>query len=220
MTLPLLSPTFARRTAAAVLGLVLAASLSGCVSLFPKAKPADLYRFTPQVAQAPQSPDGKRIPISLSAVDFTAAASSDRILTMTGDEAAYIEGARWVSTAQAQFEEAIDKAFERGSSTTRIVERRQSASARLVMNVSVETFETRYENGPKAAPKVVVEVRAQLIRFPDRAVVGENLFRSEQAAGDNRVSAIVQAYNAAVTEVLTKLTAWTDEEAAANVTTG
>ncbi|HWE44907.1 MAG TPA: ABC-type transport auxiliary lipoprotein family protein [Caulobacteraceae bacterium] len=214
-----LTPTFARRVLAAAAGLALVAALAGCVSLFPKAKPAQLYRFTPQMT-ATQSPDGSRIPISLSAVDFTAGAAGDRMLTMSGDEAAYIEGARWVSTAQSQFEEAVDKAFEDGAQSTRIVERRQSASAKMVMNLSVETFEARYDNGPKSAPKVVVVVRAQLIRFPDRAVVGEDLFRSEQTAGDNRVSAIVQAYNAAVTAVLKDLTAWTDRKATANATAG
>ena len=210
-----LIPTFARRALAAAAGLALVTALAGCVSLFPKAKPAQLYRFTPQMT-ASQSPDGSRIPISLSAIDFTAGAAGDRMLTMNGDEAAYIEDARWVSTAQAQFEEAVDKAFEDGALSTRIVERRQSASAKMVMNLSVETFEARYENGEKAAPKIVVAVRAQLIRFPDRAVVGEDIFKSEQVASDNRVGAIVTAYNMAVTSVLKDLTAWTDKKATAN----
>lgn len=215
MTLPLPTPTFVRRTAVAALGLALAASFAGCVSLFPKEKPAQLYRFTPQIS-ASASPDGARIPISMSPVEFTAAASGDRLLTMTGDEAAYIEGARWVSTAQSEFEEAVNKAFDNGAQSTRIVERRQSASAKMVMNLTVETFETRYDGGPKSAPKVVVAVRAQLIRFPDRAVIGEDVFRSEQPAGDNRVGAIVGAYNTAVTSVLKDLTAWTDQKAVAN----
>ena len=219
MTLPLPTPTFARRAAAVVAGLALSVGLAACVSLFPKEQPAQLYRFTPQMAPA-ASPDGQRIPISLSAVEFTAAASGDRMLTMTGDEAAYIEGARWVSTAESQFEEAIDKAFDEGAQSTRIVERRQSAAARMVLNVSVTSFETRYDNGPKSAPKVVVAVRAQLIRFPDRAVVGESVFRAEQPVSDNRVSAIVQAYNVAVTSVLKDLTAWTDQKASANATAG
>jgi cholesterol transport system auxiliary component len=160
--------------------------------------------------------EGRRVAISLSSVDVTAAASGDRILTMTGDEAAYVEGARWVSTAQSQFEEAVDEAFVRSAQTARIVERRQSASATMVMNLSVESFETRYDNGPKSAPKVVVAVRAQLIRFPDRAVIGESVFRAEQPAGENRVSAIVAAYNTAVTSVLKDLTAWTDQKVTAN----
>ena len=91
------TPNFIRRATATVLGLALAAGLAGCVSLFPKEKPAQLYRFTPQMQGPSASMDAQRIPISLSPVEFTAAASGDRMLTMTGDEAAYIEGARWVS---------------------------------------------------------------------------------------------------------------------------
>jgi ABC-type uncharacterized transport system auxiliary subunit len=66
----------------------------------------------------------------------------------------------------------------------------------------------------------VVSIRAQLIRFPDRAVVGETVFRSEQPVSDNRVGAIVQGYDAAVTSVLKDLAAWTDQKAQANTTAG
>ncbi|HEY3812713.1 MAG TPA: ABC-type transport auxiliary lipoprotein family protein [Caulobacteraceae bacterium] len=213
-------PSLSRRAAATLLGAAFAASLAGCVSLFPKEPPAQLYRFTPQMEPSSASIDAQRIPISLSPVEFTAAASGDRILTMTGDEAAYIGGARWVSTAQTQFDEAVNKAFDDTATATRIVERRQAGASKLTMNLSVETFETRYDNGPTGAPKVVVSVRAQLIRFPDRSVVGENVFRSEQPVSDNRVGAIVQGYNAAVTSVLKDLAAWTDQKAQANVTPG
>jgi cholesterol transport system auxiliary component len=218
MTPPL--PILMRRAAATVLGLALAAGLAGCVSLFPKEQPAQLYRFTPQMEAPSASMDTQRIPISVSPVEFTAAASGDRLLTMTGDEAAYIEGARWVSTAQTQFDEALDKAFDDGATATRLVQRRQAGASQLTMNLSVLNFETRYDNGSKSAPKVVVVLRAQLIRFPDRAVVGETIFRSEQPASDNRVSAIVQAYNAAVTSVLKDLATWTDQKAQTNTTAG
>ena len=215
MTLPLPTPAFVRRAAVAALGLALAASLAGCVSLFPKEQPAQLYRFTPQMEAPSISMDTQRIPIAVSPVEFTAAASGDRLLTMTGNEAAYIEGARWVSTAQTQFDEALDKAFDDGATATRLVQRRQAGASQLTMNLSVLNFETRYDNGPKGAPKVVVVLRAQLIRFPDRAVIGETIFRSEQPVSDNRVGAIVQGYDAAVTSVLKDLATWTDQKAQA-----
>jgi cholesterol transport system auxiliary component len=146
---------------------------------------------------------------------FTEAASGDRMLTMDGNQAAYIEGARWVAPAQGLFEEAVFRAFARNATVARLVERRQSASANYVLNLDVETFEARYVAGPKAAPTVVVALRAQLIHFPERAVIAEKTFHAEQAASDNRVSAIVPAYDAAVTSVLKDLTAWADASASA-----
>ena len=218
MTLPLPNQTALRR-AAVGLALVLAMGVAGCVSLFPKEQPAQLYRFSPQMAGPSASMDAQRIPISLSPIQFTAAASGDRLLTMTGDEAAYIEGARWVSTAQSQFDEAVNKAFDATATATRIVEPRQAGAAKLSMNLSVESFETRYDDGPKGAPKVVVALRAQIVRYPDRAVIGETVFHSEQPVSDNRVGAIVQGYDAAVTSVLKDLAAWTDQKAQAGAQT-
>jgi cholesterol transport system auxiliary component len=213
MTLSSRTVSVLARAAGVSTALAVAGALAGCVSLFPKAPPAQLYRFEPEITESSAPPSENRIPVSLSAVAFTQAGSGDRILTMTGDEAAYIEGARWVAPAESLFEEAMTRAFAGSAVATRLVERRQSASAKMVLNVTVERFEARYEAGPKAAPTVVVALRAQLIRFPDRAVVGAKSFRAEQSAADNRVSAIVAAYDQDVTSVLKDLTAWTDQTA-------
>ncbi len=190
--------------------VTLATGLSGCVSLFPKAEPAQLYRFQGDFAEPAQATNSNRTPVAMSPLAFTEAASGDRLLTMTGNEAAYIGGARWVASAQELFQEALGRAFARNSTAVRMVDRRQSASANMVLNVDVETFETRYVAGPNAAPTVVVSLRAQVIRYPERTVIAEKTFHAEQPASDNRVSAIVPAYGAAVTSVLKDLTAWTD----------
>jgi cholesterol transport system auxiliary component len=209
------TPIFIRRAAVAALGLALTFALAACVSLFPKEPPAVLYRFEPQLPEASaDAASVRRTPVLMAAVDFNQAASGDRLLTVDGDQAAYIEGARWVSSAQALFEESLARAFARESMSTRLVERRQAASARMVLNVAVENFEARYVAGPKAAPTVVVALRAQIIRFPDRSVVAARTFRAEQPAGDNRVSAIVTAFNGAMTSVMKDLTAWTDQAVA------
>jgi cholesterol transport system auxiliary component len=204
-----------RALTAAALAIAFAAGLAGCVSLLPKSEPAQLYRFGADIPEAANGGASQRIPVGLAPMSFTQPASGDRLMTINGNEAAFIGGARWVAPAQDMFEEALDRAFARGAVSTRLVERRQSASTKLVLNVDVETFEARYEAGPNAAPTVVVGLRAQMIRYPDRFVIASKTFRSTQTASDNRISAIVPAYDAAVTAVLKDLTSWTDESATA-----
>ena len=41
-------------------------------------------------------------------------------------------------------------------------------------------------------------------------MVGEQIFESRQPATDNRVGAIVAAYDAGVTDVLSKVVPWTE----------
>ena len=81
-----------------------------------------------------------------------------------------------------------------------------------VLNLDVQTFETRYDNGDKAPPEVVVQLRAQLLRASDRTVISDQLFTSAQRSADNRVGPIIQAYDAAVHEVLGKLASWTAQQ--------
>ena len=184
--------------------------LGGCISLFPKSKPAQLYRFDGEPLQASTAlPPASAKVIARGNMRFQSAASADRILTVTGADTAYIAAARWVSPAPVLFEEALIKAFEAGGGA-RLAEGGSALHATEVLNLDVQTFETRYD--PGAAPTVVVQVRAQLVRSSDRQVIGEQLFTSQQAAQENRVGPIVQAYDAAVHEVLGKLVGWSAQQ--------
>lgn len=199
------------RKAAIVLAAgAVALSLAGCISLFPKAKPAQLYRFgvdTPPAAAAP-----RKTTIVKGIVDFERAAASDRILTSDGDTVAYIADARWVAGAPVLFDEALERAFQNTPSAPLLVGRARGTLDTLVLALDVSTFETRYTGG--ASPTVVIEMKADLVRPGTRETVAEKVFRIEKPASDNRVSAIVQAYDAAVSQVLNDLAGWTAENAA------
>jgi cholesterol transport system auxiliary component len=49
----------------------------------------------------------------------------------------------------------------------------------------------------------------------DRKILGDQTFVSRQPASDNRVSAIVDAFNAATADVLTQVVSWTSQRGAA-----
>jgi cholesterol transport system auxiliary component len=79
------------------------------------------------------------------------------------------------------------------------------------LRLDVRNFETRYDNGPKAAPSVVVRVRAAMTSSGSRGLVGERIFERQVKADGNRVSSIVPAYDQAVAAVLKDIVAWTNE---------
>ena len=131
---------------------------------------------------------------------------------MTGQNAAYLAGARWVAPAPVLFDEAVISAFQ-APGAAHLAERGASSRAPLQLSLDVQTFEARYDQGPDGAPQVLLQVHAALIRSSDRAVVGDQVFSSAQRASDNRVGPIVQAYDAAVRDTLSKLVAWTSAKA-------
>lgn len=204
------------RTIAA--GAVLALSLGGCISLFPKAPPVQTYRFGVDGASGPAAPQGAgdaaQVNVLRSATSFPRAAQSDAILTVTGDQTAYIGGGRWIAPAVVLFDEAVANAFDAPGGSVRLISRGEIAAATINLKLNVETFEARYSGEKDAAPTVIVRVRAELLRMTDRHVIGDRTFESRKPAGDNRVDAIVQAFNAALGEVLGQLVGWTQAQTA------
>lgn len=185
--------------------------LSGCISLLPKTKPAELYRFGYFAAPAPGAADRKaETPIFRATGAFQRGSASDRLLTITGDQAAYIAGTRWIAPATVLWDEALVAAFDADPGPTRLVSRGEPARSDYLLRLDVRTFEARYDRGAKAAPVVVVRVRGAMLRNKDQSLVGERIFEAQARASENRVSAIVPAYSRAVADVLKDIVGWTN----------
>lgn len=189
-----------------------ALALAGCVSLLPKTKPAHLYRFGPDAAPAEEVTAG---PVGVLFVggSFQRESSGDRLLTVADGKVAYMAETRWAAPATVLWDEALAAAFDADPGPSRLIARGERARADYVLRVDVRAFETRYEHGPKAAPTVVVRIRAAITRTVDHSLVGEKIFEARSEAARNRVGEIVPAYDQAVGEVLKELVAWTNAHA-------
>lgn len=187
--------------------LGLAAAVSGC-ALLSTPEPVQMYRFGASDPVTGVTPDGA-IALELRPVQFSAAAADDRILAVTGPEAAYIGGARWVERAQDLYQESVENAFAAEATRVRLGGRRELSRSPQVLDLDVRTFEARYP-APGATPTVRIAVRARLIDRDDREVVADEVFMVEQPAAGNRVSAIVSAFDAAVLQVNRDVVRWTE----------
>ncbi len=195
----------------ALAGLGLA--LSGCITLFPKSIPAQLYRFEVAPPAQPTSAPQTVVSVLRAPTSFAHGAEGDQILTSTGDQVAYISGARWIVPAVNLFDQAESSAFDQYATRVRLAQRGEILNAPMSLRLDVETFEARYADGASAAPTVVIRIHAILIRTADRKVIAASTFTSRKAAEANRVSAIVPAFDAALTDILGQVVAWTDHQA-------
>jgi cholesterol transport system auxiliary component len=187
-----------------------ALAVSAC-ALLSTPDPVQTYRFgsAPVAgAEAMASP----VQVSLRRVEFPEAVEGDKLLGVTGTETAYIKGARWVSPAADLYMESLENAFAAQATRVRLIGPRELTRGDRTLDVDVRSFEARYE-APGAAPTIVVTARARLLAMPDRTVAAERLFTVEQAAGANRVSAIVEAFDAATRDLNSQIVGWTDANA-------
>jgi cholesterol transport system auxiliary component len=188
-----------------------ALAISGCISLLPKSKPAQLYRFGPApAASQTAAPSPSAVAVFRTNGTFQGESADDRMLTITGGKAAYIAQSRWVAPASVLFDEAVSEAFD--ASPIRLIARGQQGRFAYALRLDVRNFEARYDAGPDGAPTVVVRVHAALNKA-DQSIVGEQMFEASATAADNRVGAIVAAYNKALGDVLAKIVGWTEAKA-------
>lgn len=203
------SPTLLRLAVAATF----AVTLSACVTLLPKSKPVDLYRFGAVGAAPSASAPTGTVGVFRASSLFQREAGGDQIVTITAGKVAYLAETRWVSPAAVLWDAAVLSAFDADPGPARLISRGEAGKIDQVLRLDVRNFETRYDKGPKAAPTVVIRVRASLTSGSNRTLTSERLFESQVSAADNRVSAIIPAYDSAVETVLKDIVAWTNEQA-------
>ena len=192
-------------------------ALAGCISLLPKSKPAQLYRFGathPASASAPPQAGSPTVGVFWANGSFQREAAGDRILTVTNEKVAYIAESRWAAPAEVLFDEAVFETFDAVGGHVRLVPRGAPTTSDYVLRVDVRNFEARYENGPKAAPTVLIRMHAMLTRDRQRSLVSDRLFEARARASDNRVGAIVAAYDKALNDAIGQLADWTDQQTA------
>lgn len=193
----------------AVLGVAVA--LTGCVTLLPKTKPAQLYRFgyTPEMVEQKAEAAGTAgravgmapTGIVFGTVTFPQDSAGDRIMTVEGSEVAYVAEARWTSAASGLFKDAISTGFARGGQTVTL-EPRGPTAANFRLDISVRKFETDYKRN---RPTVSVALDARLIRLSDRMVVGQKFISADIAVRKSDMSLMADGYNQATTQVVTSL---------------
>ena len=188
----------------------LAVGLAGC-SLLSSPDPIQLYRFG-NMDLPPTAPAAERTVVVLNPIEFPEGAGGDRILTANGGQVAYLAGARWIGPSEQLFRSAIETQFLRTGRSVTLSDQREAPRSGLALDLDVTSFEARYLNGVEAAPTVVIAARARLIA-PDRSVTAERTFQVEQPASENRVSAVVDAFDGATDDFTGQLAAWVDATA-------
>ena len=196
-----------------------AATLLGGCSLLSTPDPVQMFRFgnLPQGVSEQQTP-ASVVQVAMRRPEFAQAVREDRILGVTGTEAAYIKGARWVSSADILFSDSLESAFAAQATRVRLVGPRELTRASQALDIDVRTFEARYA-APGAAPVITLVARVRLLNAQERSVTAERVFTVEQPAGENRVGPIVSAFDTATRELNSQIVAWTDQNAVALPTT-
>lgn len=193
--------------------------LGGCGGLLGGGGRADMYRFgsLPAADAAAAVPEAARpVMVVYPGAIFQRAIDGDRILTVTGSQAGYVAGARWISPAPDLFDAATIRAFEQRTPTARLVRLRGSPLPDYALGIDVFRFEADYSAGAGMPPEIVIEARARLVRWSNRTLAGEWQVTTREPAQENRVATIVDAFDRGTNTVVTRIADHVQEALARN----
>jgi len=201
-------PGKARRAAARGLLLLAAGfALAGC-ALLNADSPVDLYTLTPksrfdenipnvfwqlviEVPVAPANINTGRIALSKSPT------SSD-----------YYADSGWTDRAPLMVQTLMVDSFENSRRIVAVSRETTELRPNYVLQTDLREFQAEYfhDNG---APIVRVRIVAKLVAMPDRQIIGSRAFERCYRAKENKLPAIVRAYDEALGSVIRRLVAWT-----------
>jgi len=191
-------------------------ALSAC-ALMGGGKPSTLYRIGASAAADPASATPSSLPIVIlyPGSSFDRQSEGDQILTVTGNEAAYIAQARWVAPAKEMFDSETIRQLQRGPVPVSVLRAGDPPRSAYVLAIDVSRFDAEYASAG-TMPVVVVDGRAKLMRVADRQIVGDWPVTAREPATDNRVSAIVAAFDRATVSVTGQVAQFTNASIARN----
>jgi cholesterol transport system auxiliary component len=213
----------ARQLAAAVAALPLA--LSGCTGSLFKSKepPQSVYLLTaaPSAAAAPTSVPvsaGAPIPVDLTVLrpQVRPGLDSTLIVALYPDRRLdHFAGAHWSGPLEEVLQDLAVQAFRADARLQNVHTDVSAFGTGYWLEMDVADFQAEY-SGTKAAgdsgpPTIHVHLVARLGTSGDRRVIGQFETDVREPAADNRLTAIVQAYNRAASAALGRIVADTDQ---------
>jgi cholesterol transport system auxiliary component len=193
--------------------LVLAACAAGCTgSLFQsKVPPPTIYLLGAGAARAAagpaEAPPATPVDLAVLKPRVRPGLESDRIAALYPDRRLeYFADARWSGPLGDVLQDVAVQAFHAGAALRNVSGEASVFASAYWLEIEVTDFQAEYTAAANA-PTVHVRFLARLGTSGDRRILGQFTAIAEQPAVENRLTAIVDAYERATDTALTKIVA-------------
>jgi cholesterol transport system auxiliary component len=191
-----------RRMACAFAVLLACAACSGSLLETDLAVPALYVLQAAPAAQSTVAATQANVSIGLPA--FAPGLDTERIAVLKGRQLDYYRAVRWGGKASDVVQTLIVDSLEAQKLFRAVTTEQARVASDYVLDVAVRDFQSEYA-GSGRAPTVHVTITGRLIRIVDRQLVDTFVAEATQAANDDRLSAVVAAFEAAGQKVAVEL---------------
>lgn len=185
-------------------------AVSGCAGLVgPRGEPPQLYRLTPKSnfrKDLPQVSWALLIdrPTSGAGIDVPRIALMRSPVTLE-----YYAKAAWTDRATRMVQGLISESFENTNAIGAVGPEALGLRADFLLKTELREFQIEYFDGGK--PIAHVRINTKLVRALDRRILEGRIFGAKVPASEDKIGAIIEAYDEALNQVLKELVIWTLE---------
>jgi cholesterol transport system auxiliary component len=194
--------------------ILLPLALAGCGGLFQtKAPPPAIYQLSAASravsATAPVAPAPGAAELAVLKPRVRAGLDTDRIAALYADRRLeYFADARWSGTLDVVIQDLAVQEFRLTADLRGVSADASVFPSPYWLEIEVTDFQAEY-SASAAAPTVHVHFLARIGDSADRRILAQLEAGAEEAASENRLSAIVSAYNRAADRALAEIAAGT-----------
>ncbi len=183
------------------------AVLSACGQLLqPSEPPAAIYVLSPDLpALNAELHPGIQIAVALPSSSASLAVA--RIALRRNQTFDYYADVQWTDTTPRLVQDLLILALQRNGALGAVGRDSEGFHADYVLETDINGFEARYENG-EGAPAAFVGLTVKLVSAERGDIAGAHDFHSQMTATANSVPAVVQAFDAALSDILPQIAHW------------
>lgn len=159
-------------------------------STFPDDLPKVAWQLAVDMPQAPAGIDTPRIALMHQPVQLD-----------------YYARANWIDRAPAMVQALLIESFENTGKIVGVGRMSVNLRADYVLATELREFQVEYYKG--GLPEVHVRLNAKLVKFPERAIVGNTTAENRVEATADSMDAIIPAFDEALGKTLRDIVEWT-----------
>lgn len=187
-------------------------ALGACVQLPDGGPGARIYRLSPPPALDEVDPGVRGVRIHVARPTSAPALDGDRIVVaVRPNELAYLGEALWAAPPTRLLRTAVADTFERSGLVAEVATGENGANEDYALFLTLREFAAREDAGALTAE---VRVAARLVSRRARTLIAAELFEERARASNDGPDAVADAFDEAVSALVTDVVSWTTEEAA------
>ena len=195
--------TFSKAIAVSAVAL----TLTACFNVLPEPDPANsIYRLSSNLERTEYQATAPIIRIETPSADRLVA-TRRIVVSPDANRLAVAGGAEWADSLPKLVQKSLVETLAARPEMIGVIPR-VGAKSDYRIHINIDKFEARFDNGPEAAPLILISYTATFAEAGSRDLLGTRQFTTTQRAGGFAVSDIVKAMNTANNSNLGKLADW------------